>query len=48
MVTPIAAIRGVVLVMCGSCVLREEEQRQVRAAAAGTRYEPGRIGRPST
>lgn len=36
---------SVELLMCGSCVLREEERRMHRAAEAGVPYTPGRIGR---
>lgn len=35
------------LLMCGSCILREEEQRMRRAGEAGVPYTPGRIGRAS-
>lgn len=45
LVTQVAVIRDVELVMCGSCVLREEEQRMRGAADAGATYIPGRIGR---
>ncbi|MFJ9885917.1 hypothetical protein ACIQRW_08650 [Streptomyces sp. NPDC091287] len=33
------------LLMCGSCILREEELRLSRAIATGATYVPGRIGR---
>lgn len=45
LVTRVAVIRGVELVMCGSCVLREEEQRMRRAGDTDMPYAPGRIGR---
>ncbi|MFD4000829.1 hypothetical protein [Streptomyces rubiginosohelvolus] len=35
------------LLMCGSCILREEEARLSRAIATGAAYVPGRIGRPA-
>lgn len=34
------------VMMCGSCLLREEERRMLRAQRAGSPYAPGRIGLP--
>lgn len=43
-VAVVATVRSMEFLMCGSCVLREEERRRTRAVARGLPYAAGRIG----